>query len=155
MSRITGSTIGGIALGVSHEMGASAATQDLFYGLGSSVDGLLLSGAALRGASIRPFTGRTSLNIVNGENGIHANSRLSGRTTYLYALYTKDGEFLKYGISVNPDTRYSNSFMKDKDIFQIASGTRSDMLALERPMVISNPGPLNMEPWAVKARGGN
>jgi YD repeat-containing protein len=155
MNRITGSTIGGIALGVANGMGASPATQNLVYGLGSSADGLLLSGAALRGGSIGPFTGQNSLNIVNGENGVHANSRLSGRTTYLYELQNKDGQFLKYGISVNPSTRYSSSFMRDKDIFPITSGTRSDMMALERQMVVSNPGPLNNEPWAVKARGGN
>jgi hypothetical protein len=159
MDRLTGSTIGGIALGVSHEMGASPATQDLLYGLGSSADGMLLSGAALRGGSIGPFTGQNSLNVVNGENGVHANSRLSGRTTWFYELSQRnlDGTqtFLKYGISVNPNTRYSRAFMKDKVIDPIASGTRADMLALERQMVTANPGPLNKEPWAVKARGGN
>lgn len=135
-------------------MGASPATQELFYGLGSSADGMLLSSAALRGGSIGPFTGQNSLNIVNAENGTHGNSRSSARTTYLYELQTRSGEFLKYGISINPDTRYSNAFMVDKRIFRITSGTRSDMLALERQMVTSNPGPLNKEPWAVKARGG-
>lgn len=83
------------------------------------------------------------------------NSRSSPRTTYLYELQTKTGEFLKYGISVNPSIRYSATFMKDKVIDRITSGTRADMMALEKQMVISNPGPLNREPWAVKARGGN
>lgn len=86
---------------------------------------------------------------------MHGNSRNSARTTYLYELQTSDGQFLKYGISVNPSTRYSNSFMVGKRIDRITSGTRADMLALERQMVIANPGPLNKEPWAVKARGGN
>lgn len=159
MGKLTGSTIGGIALGASREMGADPATQQLFYGLGSSADGLLLSGAALRGGSITPYTGQNSLNIVNAENGTHGNSRLSGRTTWLYELSQRNPDgtqtFLKYGISVNPVTRYSKSFMVGKIIDPIASGTRADMLSLERQMVISNPGPLNNEPWAVKARGGN
>jgi hypothetical protein len=42
--------------------------------------------------------------------------------------------------------------MDDKNIYPIASGTRSDMLALERQMVTANPGPLNLEPWANAAR---
>ena len=115
---------------------------------------MLLSGAALRGGSIRPFTGQNSLNIVNGENGVHGNSRNSARTTWLYELQTSDGQFLKYGISVNPNTRYSSSFMVGKRIIPITSGTRSDMLAVERQMVTANPGPLNNEPWALKAREG-
>lgn len=44
--------------------------------------------------------------------------------------------------------------MADKVLERIASGTRSDMLTLERQMVTKNPGPLNFESWAVKARGG-
>jgi hypothetical protein len=86
---------------------------------------------------------------------LHGNSKLSPRTATLYELYLKDGTFLKYGISQNPATRYSNTFMADKEIFRVASGSRSDMLTLERQMVTQNPGPLNFEPWAVKARGGN
>ncbi|WP_204334120.1 hypothetical protein, partial [Klebsiella pneumoniae] len=67
-----------------------------------------------------------------------------------------DGTFLKYGISVNTDARYSRSFMSDKRIFRVTSGTRADMMALERQMVISNPtGQMNREYWAVKARQGN
>jgi hypothetical protein len=109
----------------------------------------------LRGGSIGPYTGRNSLSVVNGENGTHGNSRLSARTTWLYELQTKGGQFLKYGISVNPNTRYTSSFMRDKVIEPITSGTRADMLKLEREMVTANPGQLNLEPWAVKARQGN
>jgi hypothetical protein len=86
---------------------------------------------------------------------VHGNSALSPRPATLYELYLKDGTFLKYGISQNPATRYSNTFMADKEIFRVATGPRADMLALERQMVTQNPGPLNFEPWAVKARGGN
>lgn len=90
---------------------------------------------------------------------IHGNSKLSPKPATLYELYQVGADggqtFLKYGISQNPATRYSKSFMADKDIFRVATGTRADMLALERQMVTQNPGPLNFEPWAVKARGGN
>lgn len=154
-NRLTTGGFASLAFGVADAAGASPETANFAYDLGGSADGLLLSGAALRGGSIRPFTGQNSLNIVNGENGVHGNSRNSARTTYLYELQTSDGQFLKYGISVNPSTRYSNSFMVGKRIDRITSGTRADMLALERQMVIANPGPLNKEPWAVKARGGN
>ncbi|HEY0959731.1 MAG TPA: LysM peptidoglycan-binding domain-containing protein [Novosphingobium sp.] len=155
MDRLTGSTFGGIALGVSNALGRSPATQLKDYELAVGLDGLTMAFGGVRGAAIPGNNSQTSLSVVNGENGVHGNSRLSGRTTYLYELQTKDGQFLKYGISVNPDTRYSNSFMKDKDIFRITSGTRADMMAIERQMVISNPGPLNKEPWAIKARRGN
>jgi hypothetical protein len=83
---------------------------------------------------------------------IHGNSKLSPKPATLYELYLKDGTFQKYGISQNPATRYSNSFMADKDIFPITSGPRSEMLKLERQMVTANPGPLNLEPWAKAAR---
>jgi len=82
----------------------------------------------------------------------HGNSLLSGRSANLYELYTKDGRFLKYGVSQNPYSRYSSSFMADKDIFPIASGTRREMIVLERQKVTLNPGPLNLEPWAQAAR---
>lgn len=63
MDRLTGGTVSGIATGVSIELGADQRMQDLFYGLGSLADGLLLSSTALRGGSIRPFTGQNSLSV--------------------------------------------------------------------------------------------
>jgi hypothetical protein len=83
---------------------------------------------------------------------VHGNSAASPRTAYLYELYLKDGTFQKYGISQNPYTGYSDAVMKNKDIFPIASGPRSEMLVLERQMVTANPGPLDLEPWAKAAR---
>jgi len=156
MDRLAGGTASGISYGVANEFGASPAVKDLVYGLGSSADGFLIAGGSMAGVRVPGFGNQLELNIVNGRNGVHANSRLSGRTTYLYELQTKDGQFLKYGISVNPSTRYSTSFMRDKLIEPITSGTRADMIALERQMVIANPtGSLNRESWAVKARNGN
>lgn len=155
MDRLAGGTVSGISYGIASELGASPAVKDLVYGLGSSADGLLIVRGSMAGVRMPGFGNQLELNIVNGQNGVHGNSRLSGRTTYLYELQTKTGEFLKYGISVNPNARYSTSFMRDKVIDRITSGTRADMLALERQMVTVNPGPLNRESWAVKARNGN
>ncbi len=156
MDQLEGGTISGISTGIAMQSGASDRTIDLVHGLGSSADGFLIAGGSMAGARLPGFGNQLEFNVVNGQNGVHGNSRLSGRTTYLYELYQKDGTFLKYGISVSPSTRYSSIFMQDKDIFRITSGTRSDMMTLERQMVISNPaGQLNREAWAVKARGGN
>jgi len=79
---------------------------------------------------------------------IHGNSKLSPRIAYLYQLFTKDGQFLKNGITQNPSRRYTTQFMSDKQMDVIDQGTRADMLAKERQMTIGNPGPLTYEPWA-------
>ncbi|WP_340614672.1 RHS repeat-associated core domain-containing protein [Xenorhabdus thailandensis] len=87
---------------------------------------------------------------------IHGNSKHSPKPAYLYELSTDKGEFLKYGISQNPSKRYTNKYMTDKEINVIHSGSRADMLKLERELVTKNPGPLNREPWAKatkKAKG--
>ncbi|RHW17495.1 hypothetical protein D1610_11125, partial [Sphingomonas gilva] len=83
---------------------------------------------------------------------VHGNSAASPRTAYLYELYSTDGTFLKNGITQNMDTRYSKAFMKDKYMLRVDQGSRADMIALERQRTIANPGPLNREPWAIKAR---
>jgi hypothetical protein len=83
---------------------------------------------------------------------IHGNSLQSPKTAYLYELYSTDGTFLKNGITQNMDTRYSKAFMSDKFMERVAEGSRADMVTLERQRTIANPGPLNLEPWAVKAK---
>ncbi len=60
--------------------------------------------------------------------------------------------FLKNGVTINLDTRYTKAYMADKDILPITSGTRADMLSLERQRTLSNPGPYNNESWAVKVK---
>ena len=86
---------------------------------------------------------------------IHGNSAMSPRTAYLYGLYDKESnQLLKWGISQNPATRYSKSFMLDKRIEEITSGSRSEMLQMERNFVETQPGPLNYEPWAGSQAGG-
>ncbi len=84
----------------------------------------------------------------------HGNSINSPRTAYLYRLETKGGQFLKWGITQNPATRYSKAFMADKNMIPWASGPRSNMLLMERGFVETQPGPLNFEPWAGSRLGG-
>jgi len=88
----------------------------------------------------------------NSVDSIHGNSLLSMRSATLYRLETADGEFLKWGISQDMNTRYSGAFMLDKQIFEHASGARVNMLRLERQLVETQPGPLNFEPWAGSKR---
>jgi hypothetical protein len=61
-----------------------------------------------------------------------------------------DGGFLKWGISYNPARRYTqrflNSFGGSLDV--LMSGSRQDMLDMERTLAERYPGPLNKEPWA-------
>jgi len=82
-------------------------------------------------------------------DSVHGNSLLSGRTTYLYRMEdAATGDFLKWGITQNMGARYSGTFMLDKQLFEVANGSRVDMLKLERSLVETQPGPLNLEPWA-------
>ena len=85
---------------------------------------------------------------------IHGNSINSPRTAYLYRLETKDGQFLKWGISQNPATRYSKIFLRNKDLEIVQSGARREILQVERNLVETQPGPLNFEPWAGARIGG-
>jgi hypothetical protein len=72
------------------------------------------------------------------------------RRTFLYKLYDQAGNFLKWGITINPKTRYPKC--KKYKLVPQACGCRSDMLDLERPMVENDPGPMNFEPWAGSGR---
>ncbi|MBB3352345.1 RHS repeat-associated protein [Rhizobium sp. BK049] len=102
--------------------------------------------------SFGPIMGGRAKVVPSKDGAIHGNSKLSSKTTYLYKLSGDEGTFLKWGISQNPNTRYTTSFMRDKYMETVASGSRYDMLTRERQLVIDGPGPLNKEPWAVKAR---
>ena len=44
--------------------------------------------------------------------------------------------------------RYPKSFLEDKVLRPWASGTREEMIRLERGLVETQPGPLNRERWA-------
>lgn len=78
----------------------------------------------------------------------HGNSASSPARSYLYRLYDSEGGYLKTGISKNPLSRYGKSFMDDKQMEILQSGTRREMLNLERFIVERDPGPLNRERWA-------
>jgi len=65
-----------------------------------------------------------------------------------------DGNFLKTGITSNPDGRYSQAYMSNKLMRIINVGSRSNMMDLERLIVAYDPGPLNFEPWAGALRPG-
>ncbi len=96
--------------------------------------------------------GVRSANLIR--EAIHGNSLLSPRTAYLYRLETQGGEFLKWGVTQNMATRYSQSFMRGKYISEFARGTRADMILMERGLVETQPGPLNFERWAGSRIGG-
>jgi hypothetical protein len=83
---------------------------------------------------------------------VHGNSKSSDKAATFYELYQKDGPFLKYGVTQDPQKRYSKAYMMDKKLFPIDKGPRADMLAKERAHVSANPGPLNREQWANAAR---
>jgi RHS repeat-associated protein len=86
--------------------------------------------------------------------GMHGNSAASTVTSYLYRLTSSaTGNLLKWGISKNPFGRYTRGFMLDKDMQIMTSGSRREMLNLERWTVEHDPGPLNREPWAGKQAG--
>jgi hypothetical protein len=108
--------------------------------------------AGTNGALRDPITGRFASNPdrANYEPGpsFHGNAKASPAQTYLYRLEDNDGSLLKWGITNSLKGRYSQSFLADKNLVPMTSGSRSDMLNLERWIVERNPGPLNREPWA-------
>jgi len=55
-------------------------------------------------------------------------------TTYLYQKVGANGEHLKYGITVNPATRYSAAQLNGGQLRIIAKGENSTMLSLERKL---------------------
>jgi hypothetical protein len=66
----------------------------------------------------------------------------------LYALSDAKGHFLKWGVSQNAATRYSQRELANSTVKVVATGTRADMLWLERCLVETIPGSRNHEPWA-------
>jgi RHS repeat-associated protein len=97
---------------------------------------------------------RSESNVNNSAKKVHGNSKLSDKLTTLYKLYTKDGKFLKNGVTskTNPERRYTKIFMKDKRMDIYDQGSRADMLKKERELTEKDPGPLNKESWAGKLK---
>jgi hypothetical protein len=79
---------------------------------------------------------------------VNGNSFKSSRTTYLYALFDKVEGFLKWGISLDPESRYTKSFMNGKTMEILESGSREEMYNLEKILASAFGGPLNKEPWS-------
>jgi RHS repeat-associated protein len=120
------------------EIGTPFAVANLFLGGYSVARG----GYALyRGLSAAPELEQVAA---------HGNSLASLRLTTLYRLNDSEGNILKWGITSakNPLTRYSQAFMADKRMMQVATGTRAEMAGMERVLTERVPGPSNLEPWA-------
>ncbi len=79
---------------------------------------------------------------------VHGNSYASAAETTLYQLNDANGNLLKFGISNNPAARYTQTFMRDKVMDVLATGSRADMATLERALTERIGGPHNLEPWA-------
>lgn len=78
---------------------------------------------------------------------VHGNSRQSTTLTWLYRRESEDGTFLKWGITQDLRRRYSTRELGTDVLIPVTSGTRSDMLDLERRLIESQPGPLNKDRW--------
>ncbi len=60
--------------------------------------------------------------------------RATQGTTYLYQKLGPNGEHLKYGITNDPDGRYTKSELNGGRLKILGSGSREDMLKLERDL---------------------
>jgi hypothetical protein len=86
-------------------------------------------------------------NWIRSVESVNGNSRLSSKTAHLYRLEDLPGNFLKWGVTQDMSLRYSRSYLGDKRLIEVGSGHRAHMLRLERQLVETQPGPLNLEPW--------
>ena len=91
---------------------------------------------------------------VESAAAVNGNSLLSTRTAYLYQLFDEEGNFLKWGVTQDMGARYPQWFMDEHQLLEFAQGSRADMIAMERGLVETQPGPLNFEPWAGTRLGG-
>jgi hypothetical protein len=81
-------------------------------------------------------------------SAIHGNSLSSPRTANLYRLEDAEGNLLKWGVTQDMTKRYPKWYLEDKIMRPWASGSRADMIRMERGLVETQPGPLNFERWA-------
>lgn len=63
----------------------------------------------------------------------HGNTS-GNQLAWLYRLETSSGDFLKWGVSGNPATRYPAGFMEGKRLIPIKQGPLSSILQLERSL---------------------
>jgi hypothetical protein len=66
------------------------------------------------------------------EAGVQAIRGAENRLTYLYQKVGSEGEHLKFGITNNPATRYTQEQLGGGRLKILTSGSRADMLQLER-----------------------
>ncbi|WP_327240610.1 polymorphic toxin-type HINT domain-containing protein [Streptomyces sp. NBC_01318] len=136
----------------------AGATPVLVHNCGASIAGHSTSCACATGAQPRLANGRmgASLNPRPARAAsTHGNSRNSTATNYLYVLEDASDTYLKVGITDNPAGRYSARKMAamGADRMRIlTSGSRTDMLNIERYIEERWPGPLNNVSWAGKMR---
>ena len=80
----------------------------------------------------------------------HGNSLNSDKQTTLYKLVNRDGSLSKWGITseVPPTKRYTSTQLGDRRLVPMATGSRTDMSALERALTSRFGGPDNLERWA-------
>jgi RHS repeat-associated protein len=149
---------GAIAAGISDAAATVAPVADAVPGatLGACVAGEKCSGGdwAMGALLVIPGEGEEvdAASLIG--KAVHGNSAASKATSYLYRLIDNGGGLLKWGISKNPFRRYTQGFMLDKDMQIMTSGSRREMLNLERWIVERDPGALNREPWAGDKAGG-
>ena len=62
-----------------------------------------------------------------------------GEHAYLYQKVSKSGEHLKYGVTNNPNARYTPEELAGGRLRIVAQGTREGMLALERELHMTLP----------------
>lgn len=136
--------VSGIAAGQ-----ASRATQnvltgrDIGEGLFQPKDMLLDAALSLTFAGIATKGNFASL--LPAGTPVHGNSLNSTRKAYLYDLVDNEGNHLKYGITQNPNARYTRAFMQDKQMFILNQGSRRAMYELESELIRNNPrGPLQL-----------
>ena len=107
------------------------------------------------GALRDPVTGQFATNPARpatpAASSTHGNSRSSQATNWLYRRVSEDGSFQKWGITSDLDGRYSSTELDGDRLIPMMSGTRDEMLNLERWVVERDAGPLNHERWAGKA----
>jgi RHS repeat-associated protein len=86
----------------------------------------------------------------------HGNT-IGDQPATLYVLFDRDGNILKYGVThhVDPNLRYSRARMSEWGgvAHPLKRGPRREMLAYERDLVETRPGPANKERWAGARRG--
>jgi hypothetical protein len=100
-----------------------------------------------RGADGRFGRGKDPNKPPKPENTGHGNRKDNPNCTTLYKLVNPDGSVSKWGITseANPLNRYSKAELRDRRFVSVATGSRMDMLSLERALTSRFGGAENKE----------